>query len=654
MGSCWFSPSVLTCPVAQQDAEHSGGSRHRYVRRPAHRPGLFLRWNERVSDVSLSQHALLSDCGSAALVTSAGSVDWLCLPRFDSPSIFGRLLDDEAGHFLIRPASDEYRPTWRYRRGSLVLDTTWSGADGELVVSDAMALGARERGHDLGRSAPGVLLRRVRCTRGTVEVRVEFVPRPEYGLIHPRVTASSGMIVADGGSHILVLSTDAPLHVAQAKATAGLVLREGEDLTFALAQCDAWSPPVAAWKPRQVRRRFQESEEAWTSWSELHQNYEGPFRDLVHHSGVVLQGLTYRRSGAVVAAATTSLPEGVASGRTWDYRYTWVRDASMTLQGLYVAACPDEAGRFFAFLARAAATQLDRGRHLQIMFGVRGDRDLSERELPHLSGWRDSGPVRVGNDAWSQHQLDVYGALLDAAYTLRHQLGETDESTEAFLLAAVEAAATRWQEDDQGIWEVRGAARHFVHSKLMCWVALDRGILMAEQLHFSPTKVDRWTRVRDDIREAILNHGWNEQVGAFTQSFGSDQLDASVLLMATVGILPPTDERLRSTIDAIERSLSDERGLIFRYRGGDGFVAPEGTFLLCTFWLAQALAVTGQVERARQTLTRAAGYATDLGLFAEQVDPVNGQLLGNFPQAFSHLGLINAAQALADAEVDPP
>jgi len=284
------------------------------------------------------------------------------------------------------------------------------------------------------------------------------------------------------------------------------------------------------------------------------------------------------------------------------------------------------------------------------MFGIGGERDLTERELPHLTGWCDSGPVRVGNDAWRQHQLDVYGALLGAAYTLKAQLRDVDSTTRSFLMAAVTAAATRWREKDQGIWEVRGPARSFVHSKLMCWVALDRGILLADELQLDAATLDDWTRVRDEIHATIISEGWSERQGAFTQSFGSDELDASVLLMHIVGFLPPSDPRMLSTIDAIENSLQDERGLLFRYRGGDGFAEPEGTFLLCTFWLAQALAMSGQIERARRTLTRATGYATELGLFAEQVDPVSGHLLGNFPQAFSHLGLVNAAQALADAE----
>jgi len=610
-----------------------------------------------VSDVPVAQHALLSDCGAAALLTAGGSVDWLSLPRFDSPPVLGRLLDDAAGHFLIAPTGagttgNEWSARWRYRLPGLVLETTWSGPDGELVVIDAMALGHRERGHELGRSAPGVLLRQVRCTRGSVPVRVEFVPRPEFGLVHPRLVAGSGAVMAHGGASIVVLSSNTvmDLDVASARASLSQVLQAGQEWVFALQQCDAWGPEPVVWSARQIRRRLTGTEASWRSWSQLHQRYEGPWQELVHHSGVVLRGLTYARSGAVVAAPTTSLPEGIGSGRTWDYRFTWVRDASMTMQGLFIAACPDEAGRFFAFLARAAATQLDRGVDLQIMFGIGGERDLSEREIEHLSGWRGSGPVRAGNGAWAQRQLDVYGSLLDAAYTLRAQLGELDDPTRAFLVAAVDAAAARWGDDDQGIWEIRGQARPYLHSKLMCWVALDRGLAMSDQLRPDADRVGVWTAMRDALRASILAHGWNEQVGAYTQFYGSDALDASTLLMVVVGFLPVDDPRLLASIHAIEAGLSDERGLLYRYRGGDGFDGAEGTFLLCTFWLAHALALTGQLARARDTLGRAAGYATELGLFAEQVDTATGELLGNFPQAFSHLALVNAAQALAYAE----
>ena len=435
--------------------------------------------------------------------------------------------------------------------------------------------------------------------------------------------------------------------MAGATATATLVLQEGDELALAVQQTGAWDDLPPLWKARQVHLRLAETARAWRSWSDLHQRYQGPLRDLVHSSGLVLQGLTYAPSGAVVAAPTTSLPEGEGSSRTWDYRFTWVRDASMTLRGLWVAACPDEASRFFIFLARAAATQLHRGRHLQIMYGVGGERDLTEHELPHLAGWRGSRPVRTGNGAWDQHQQDVYGALLDAAWVLREHLGRLDPPTREFLVAAVEAAARSWQVADQGIWEVRGPARRYLHSAVMCWVALDRGIRLADQLD-ARLAVGRWCEVRDEIRTAVLEQGWNSTVGAFTQSLGSAELDASSLLVALVGILPPDDSRLRSTIDAIQAGLSDDRGLLYRYRGDDGLDGQEGTFLLCTFWLAEALAVTGRPAEAEVVLRRAAAHANDLGLLAEQTS-ATGELLGNYPQAFSHLGLVLAAQALAAA-----
>ena len=603
-----------------------------------------------MSDVPVDQHALLSDCGAAALVTSAGSVDWLCLPRFDSAPVLARVLDDEAGHFSIAPVGGGIASSRRYRPYGLVLETIWETADGALELTEAMMLGRREQGHELGRSSPGVLLRQVRCTRGAVTVQVEYAPRPEFGLVHPRLRAVPNAILAQGGATVLVLSTALEMELDKATASAEVILTEGQRLAFALEQASAWDAEPSPWTPRKIRRRLNATETSWRSWSELHQAYEGPHRELVHHSGVVLQGLTYARTGAVVAAPTTSLPEGVGSARTWDYRFTWVRDASMTMQGLWIAACPEEAGRFFSFLATAASTQLERGLDLQIMFGIGGERDLSERELPHLGGWRDSAPVRTGNDAWSQRQLDVYGSLLDAAHTVREQLGGVDDVTRRFLVAAVDTAAERWQTDDQGIWEMRGPARPYLHSKLMCWVAVDRGLAMSDALRPDEERTAAWSTARDAIRDAILTQGWSDGAGAFTQSFGSDDLDASALLLAVVGFLPPDDPQLLATIDAVERDLADDRGLLYRYRGDDGLEGPEGTFLLCTFWLAQALAITGQVERARVVLDRAAACATTLGLFAEQVDSATGELLGNFPQAFSHLGLVTAAHALGEAE----
>jgi len=615
-----------------------------------------------MSDISIDQHALLSDCGAAALVTNGGSVDWLCLPRFDSAPVFGRLLDDAAGHFLIAPVGGALATRRRYQPMGLVLHTEWETAEDALTLTDALALGRHERGHQLGRNAPGVLLRRICCTRGSVDVQVEFTPRPEFGLVHPRMERLRDAVIAHGGATVVVLSAghQIELGLEGASASATLKLIQGQDLCFAVSQGSAWEPRPRPWTAREIRRCLAATETSWRSWSELHQSYEGPHRALVHHSGVVLHGLTYARTGAVIAAATTSLPEGAGSDRTWDYRFTWVRDASMTLQGLWIAACPEEAGRFFAFLATAAATQLDRGVDLQIMFGVGGERDLAERELPHLAGWRGSRPVRVGNAAWQQRQLDVYGALLDAAYTLREKLNGVTEPTRHFLIAAVNAASVHWQEEDQGIWEIRGQARHYLHSKLMCWVALDRGLALRHTLRVEEDTTAKWSAARSEVRDSILARGWSERAGAYTQYFGSDELDASALLLAIVGFLPPDDRRLLATIDAVERNLSDESGLICRYRNGDGggdgdgdgFSTTEGAFLLCTFWLAHALAVTGQTVRARIVLDRGAARATDLGLFSEQIDSKTGELLGNFPQAFSHLGLVIAANALARAELE--
>ena len=603
-----------------------------------------------MSDVPIAEHAFLSDARTAALVTRGGSVDWLCLPRFDSPAVLGRLLDEGAGHLLLRPADPDAVAERRYLPQGLVLETTWTCAGGQLVVTDALALSPHERGHSLGRDSPGVLLRHAQCTAGRVEVVVEWAPRPEFGLVHPQLVDVRGGLLSHGGAVMLRLSTEVPLTVAGGTANGRMTLSARQDLSVALEHADAWGAPPGRWTARKVRRGIADTAATWLSWSQLHQRYRGPLQDMVHRSGLVLQGLMYARSGAILAAATTGLPEGVGTGRTWDYRFTWVRDASMTLRGLWVAACPDEAQRFFDFLARAAATQLDRGLHLQIMYGIGGERDLSERELTHLAGWRGSAPVRVGNGAWQQRQQDVYGALLDAAFVVHEQLGDLSGPTRQLLVSAVEEAARGWRLPDQGIWEIRGPERRYLHSALMSWVALDRGIALADVLH-AADRVEQWRAVRAEISATILDEGWNEEVGAFTQSFGSSTLDASALLVAMVGLLPPDHPRLGATIDAVLDGLVDQRGLVLRYRGDDGLEGEEGSFLLCTFWLAEALAVVGRVQESEDVLRRGAGYANDLGLLAEEVDETTGELLGNFPQAFSHLGLVLAAQALADAQL---
>jgi alpha,alpha-trehalase len=620
-----------------------------------------------VSSRPIADYALLSDRHSAVLVGLDGSVDWLCFPRFDSPSVFGRLLGESAGHWSLQVA-DVRTVTRRYVDRTMVLETTYETDGGVAVVVEALAMGDGNRGHDLGKDAPHLLLRQIRCREGEVTVDVELVPRPEYGIVTPMFDVVDGGVVARGGADTLVLSSPEPLNVESASASARLSLEEGQQTGFALHHRNrADRDPARTWSQDEIASRLADTVAAWQSWSELHQAYVGPWHELVHQSGRVLQALSFQPTGAICAAATTSLPETVGGSRNWDYRYAWVRDASLTIEALWVAACPDEANEFFDYITTSAAGSLDHGGDLQIMFGIGGERDLTERELPHLPGWRGSAPVRVGNGAWRQRQLDVYGELLSAVERMsdllfdpaghvgplseggRWQPPELGPSTRHFLAALADTAAARWQETDRGIWEVRGEPRHFLYSKLMCWVALERGTQLADELDASD-RVGHWQQTRDRIREAILEEGWNEHVGAFTQSFGSEDLDASNLMLSIVGFLSPDDPRVLATIDATEAHLTDARGLVLRYRATDGLEGEEGAFLLCTFWLAQALALAGRTERARSVFERAARYVNDVGLLAEEVDSASGELLGNFPQAFSHIGLVNAAWAIARAE----
>lgn len=603
-----------------------------------------------MTDIPIADYALLSDRHSAALVGRDGTVDWLCFPRFDSPSVFGRLLDDRAGHWLVRPAG-VFTATRRYLDRTMVLETTFDTPTGTVRLVDALLVGEEDDGHRLGAGAPHVLVRRLVCDTGRVSIEVGYRPRPEYGLVCPRLSTVDGGVAARGGAECLVLTCPVPLSVAGHEATGTVSLAAGQELHLALHRSTLGEPAARVWGQQELSDRLDGTVGSWRSWSALHQAYEGPWADLVHHSGRVLQALSYQPSGAIVAAATTSLPECVGGGRNWDYRYTWVRDASLTMAALWVAACPDEAVDFFSFLTTASPA-IDAGQDLQIMFGVGGEHDLSERTLPHLRGWRDSRPVRVGNDAWAQRQLDVYGELLHAAHVLAEQMIGMDDDTRRFLVTCADTAARRWKEPDQGIWEVRGPPRHFLYSKVMCWVALDRAIAMADPLR-ATDRVDGWRRVRDEIHATVLRDGWSDEAGAFTQSFGSTELDAANLMLSVVGFLPADDPRVLATVDAIAARLVDERGLVYRYRteaGVDGLAGTEGTFLLCTFWLAHALALAGRTGQARDVFERAVRFVNDVGLLAEEVDPESGELLGNFPQAFSHIGLVNAAWAISEAE----
>jgi GH15 family glucan-1,4-alpha-glucosidase len=629
-----------------------------------------------MSTIPIADYALLSDRHSAALVSRDGSIDWQCFPRFDSPSIFGRLLGEQAGHWSIR-AVGAAEVSRRYLGRTMVLETTFRTPTGTVAIADALAMGAGNRGHELGKGAPHLLLRRVTCIDGGVDLSLEYVPRPEYGLVRPLLHTVDGGVVATGGSDVLVLSSPIALSVDQEQSAVSgrLQLRRGEGASFALHHSKRAEMETArVWSQSEIDMRFGDTVSAWESWSALHQAYEGPWHDLVHHSGRVLQALSFAPTGAICAAATTSLPEAVGGSRNWDYRYAWVRDASFTIQALWVAACPDEANEFFDYMTFSAAGSLNQGGDLQIMFGIGGERDLTERELPQFEGWRHSAPVRVGNGAWKQRQLDVYGELLSAVYRMSDRLFENPSrevgspsvpdrrgaaanlapATRRFFVQLADTAARRWREKDQGIWEIRGEPRDFLYSKLMCWVALDRAIALADRLDV-PHRVESWRQTGAEIREAILTRGWSDRANAFTQSFDSDELDASSLMVPLVGFLPGNDPRVLATINATEERLTDGRGLVYRYRSRDGLDGDEGTFLLCTFWLAQALAGAGDPARARAVFQRAAAFVNDVGLLAEEVDPISGELLGNFPQAFSHIGLVNAAWAISESEdPDPP
>jgi GH15 family glucan-1,4-alpha-glucosidase len=606
-----------------------------------------------MSTTPIADHALLSDRHSSALVTTSGSVDWLTCPRFDSPSVMGRLLGDEAGHWQVSPAG-EWTSTRRYLDRTLVLETTFSTPTGTLVLTDALALGPNNDGHRLGTDVPHLLIRKLACTSGEVEVAVDYQPRPEYGLVVPLLNHTTGGVTARGGAEWLVLTADG-MTIEGPIARISHTMRSGDGVYLALHRSTLEETPARVWSQGELAEVLTRTVDAWRSWSAIHQTYDGPWADLVHHSGIVLQGLSFQPSGAIVAAPTTSLPEVIGGERNWDYRYSWVRDGSLTMEALWVAACPTEAGEFFEFMTTAAASSFGPGTGLQIMFGVGAEHDLSERELGHLPGWRDSGPVRIGNGAWNQKQIDVYGELLGAAHRLSDQLTELDDDTKRFLVACADAAATHWVEMDQGIWEVRGDPRHFLYSKVMCWVALDRAVMLAERID-ATGRIEQWTTTRDQIWNTVVRDGWSEQANAFTQYVGGTELDASNLMMANVGFLPADDPRMLATIDAIDERLTDDRGLVYRYRTAenepsvDGLAGQEGTFLLCTFWLAQALALAGQVDRARAVFERAVAFVNDVGLLAEEVDSTSGELLGNFPQALSHIGLVNAAWAISEAE----
>jgi len=599
----------------------------------------------------IAGYGMLSDCTTAALVGRDGSIDWLCMPRFDAPALFARILGAGAGHWSINPVAPS-RSERRYLDGTLVLETTFVTGSGTVRVTDALVFAEGQRGHALGLDAPHELLRLVEGLDGEVEVEVELAPRPEYGLVRPLFRQTEGGGRTFGGPNQIDVRCGVPATVEDATMRATFRVAAGERVGFALHWAAVESAAPAASDPALVAGRLADTADAWRSWEADHPGLDGPHHELVRLSTRVLKGLSYRPTGAIVAAPTTSLPETVGGERNWDYRYAWIRDASLALEALYIGACGDEAEDFVSFMTSSAGGHVGSDDAQQIMYGIGGEHDLTERELPHLRGWRGSTPVRVGNGAWTQTQHDVYGELLMVLERSLDQLGELHPEIQRYAAFLADAAARGWKDADAGMWEMRGEPRHHVSSKVLCWAALDRAVKLAPALG-EYARAEPWAAARDEVREAILRHGWCESRGAYAQSFGSDELDAAALLMPIVGFVPATDARMRSTIEAISSDLTED-GLVLRYRteagaNADGLSGEEGTFVICSFWLVSCLALAGEIERAEALFARLVGYANDVGLLAEEIDTATGELLGNFPQAFSHIGLVTAACQIAQA-----
>ncbi|MEH0818591.1 MULTISPECIES: glycoside hydrolase family 15 protein [unclassified Micromonospora] len=586
---------------------------------------------------AISDYGFLSDCRSGALVGRDGSVDWWCPDRFDAPSVFGRLLDPEAGYWRLAPLGPS-RVERAYRPDTLVLRTVHHTPEGSVAVTDALAAEAGARGHELGMNSPAVLLRVVEGLSGRVRMGLDFAPRPEYGLLTPYLHERP-----DGG----VLATAGP--VALILRGSGLALRAGRDrvrqeFEIAAGQCvgfDLAYGPVHGDPPARLDplTTLAETVQAWEAYRETH-HYDGPYPEQVRLGATVLTGLTYARSGAVAAALTTSLPERCGGDRNYDYRYSWLRDFAMTLRAFWVAACPSEANRLFSWAARSIGRIGDQP--VPVLFGLAGERDISEHELTHLRGYAGSRPVRVGNDAWRQRQLDVPGEVITAVWRLHEYLGETfEEEVREMVVGLAEQVVATWRLPDRGMWETRDIDRHYLSSKVLCWAALNRAVQLAPRLG-ERADARRWAATRDEIRDTVLRDGWNDRVGAYTGAFGSPELDASVLLLPMAQFLPATDPRMRSTIEVVARELGSDEGLVRRWS-----TDPAG-FVLCSFWLVECLTMAGEEDRARRLFAQMLGYANDLGLFSEQLDLHTRAQLGNMPQALSHIGLINAAWRFRD------
>jgi GH15 family glucan-1,4-alpha-glucosidase len=579
----------------------------------------------------IEDYALIGDLLTAGLVSRAGSLDWLCLPRFDSGACFAGLLGtSEHGHWLLAPAAEPRRTTRRYREGTLVLETDHETPEGAVRVVDFMPPRTRE---------PDVV-RLVVGRRGRVRMRMELVIRFDYGSIVPWVRRIDGGIRAVAGPDTVVLRSPVSMHGENLRTVAEFEVGEGERLPFVLGWHASHEPPPHA---ADAEALLRSTEAWWRDWS-ARCRYEGPWKEAVVRSLVTLKALTYQPTGAVLAAPTTSLPERIGGVRNWDYRFCWLRDATFTLYALLIAGYEEEARAWREWLLRAVAGVPSQ---LQIMYGIAGERRLGETELDWLPGYEGSRPVRIGNLASRQAQLDVFGEVLDAMHVARRVGLEPDENAWRVERALLDRLESVWAEPDEGLWEVRGPKRHFTHSKVMAWVAADRAVKAVERFG-RDGPVERWRSLRATIHDEVCRRGFDPERGAFVQSYGSKSLDASALMFPLVGFLPVEDPRMSGTIAAIERELVAD-GFVRRYQadtGLDGLPEGEGAFLLCTFWLADDLALLGRGTEARALFEKLLALRNDVGLLAEQYDPLAGRLLGNFPQAFSHVALVNTAMNL--------
>ncbi|HEX2051345.1 MAG TPA: glycoside hydrolase family 15 protein [Actinomycetota bacterium] len=587
----------------------------------------------------IEDYALLSDCHSSVLVSRAGSVDWGVLRRFDGPPAFARVLDwERGGHCELAPVGG-VPAARRYDGDTLVLVTEQRAGAALGRTTDFLAIEPTSPTAERAVVAPEHdFVRIAEAVDGTTEWVFTCRPRFEYGIVVPQATTRgerSGLIV--GGPQALSVHASVPLEAGDGELTARFRLAPGERAWFVVSSHLPHRVEPRAFDDGVVERHLEHTRDFWTEWASRC-TYRGSHRDAVVRSALTLKALTNAPTGAIVAAPTTSLPEAVGGERNWDYRYCWIRDASFTLYALFILGYRAEAHAFIEWLMRTTA---GRARDLQVLYGIGGERLLPEIALDHLDGYRGSRPVRIGNAASRQLQLDVYGAILDTAHLWRRHGGDVEPEFWDLLQGCVGEIEARWREPDEGIWEVRGGRRHFVYSKVMCWVGLDRAIKAAGALGIEGS-VARWRALRDEIHADVLAHGFDRDAGAFVQAYGSPALDASALLLPLVGFLPASDPRIESTVDAIAASLTRD-GLVYRYLVDDGIPGGEGTFTICSFWMVDNLALLGRTRAAHALFDRLCGYANDVGLLGEEIDPDTGAHLGNFPQAFTHLALVNSA-----------